>query len=227
MPSAAARWTFGPFTLDLANVCLWRGAEAVGLPPKAFDVLHYLGGAELTYGSDLDIIFVADPKAKNLPLLQRLAAEIMDLLSSPTELGVAFVTDARLRPDGEKGLLVNTLDAYEDYYRRRAMLWEIQCLTRARPVAGDMKVGRQFQRLAATLANFTPENVAAAFGLRAGPAERPTPPAPPDLKVAAGGLAAYRPDWKMEISRMRARTGSSVSAGNTGKSKALRSRHRR
>src|SRR5256885_9827308 len=42
MPSAAARWTFGPFTLDLANACLWRGAEAVGLPPKVFDVLHYL-----------------------------------------------------------------------------------------------------------------------------------------------------------------------------------------
>ncbi len=42
MPSAAPRWTFGPFTLDLANACLWRGAEAVALPPKAFDVLHYL-----------------------------------------------------------------------------------------------------------------------------------------------------------------------------------------
>src|SRR5438876_227563 len=42
MASAAARWTFGPFTVDLANACLWRGAEAVALAPKAFDVLHYL-----------------------------------------------------------------------------------------------------------------------------------------------------------------------------------------
>ena len=42
MPSAAPRWIFGPFALDLANACLWRGAEAVALPPKAFDVLSYL-----------------------------------------------------------------------------------------------------------------------------------------------------------------------------------------
>src|SRR5262245_17909654 len=42
MPSAAARWTFGPFTLDIANACLWRDTEAVILPPKVFDVLHYL-----------------------------------------------------------------------------------------------------------------------------------------------------------------------------------------
>ena len=66
----------------------------------------------------------------------------MDLLSSRTEQGVVFHTDARLRPDGEKGLLVNTLDAYEEYYRRRAQLWEIQALTRTRPVAGDSKLGR-------------------------------------------------------------------------------------
>ena len=62
-----------------------------------------------------------------------------------------FPTDARLRPDGEKGLLVNTLDAFEDYYRRRAQLWEIQALTRARFVAGDATVGEQFQKLAARL----------------------------------------------------------------------------
>jgi glutamate-ammonia-ligase adenylyltransferase len=102
----------------------------------------------------------------------------MDLLSGPTELGVAFVTDARLRPDGEKGLLVNTLDAYEAYYRRRAQLWEIQCLTRARPIAGDVKTGERFQKLAATLTNF----------------DRPDLP-----------LAAYRSDWKKEIRGMRTR----------------------
>jgi glutamate-ammonia-ligase adenylyltransferase len=132
----------------------------------------------MNYGSDLDIIFVADAKTRQLPALQRLAAELMELLSSATELGVAFVTDARLRPDGEKGLLVNTIEAYEDYYRRRAMLWEIQCLTRARPVAGDRKIGEQFQKLAATLTNFS----------------EPSPP-----------LAAYRPEWKEEIARMRTR----------------------
>src|SRR2546426_7136015 len=104
----------------LADACLQYALEVVmrkhKLKSAPFVIvgLGKLGGAELNYGSDLDIIFVADSKGKNLPLMQRLAAEVMDLLSSPTELGVAFVTDARLRPDGEKGLLVNTLETCED-----------------------------------------------------------------------------------------------------------------
>jgi glutamate-ammonia-ligase adenylyltransferase len=91
---------------------------------------------------------------------------------------VVFHTDSRLRPDGEKGLLVNTLEAYQTYYRQRAELWEIQALTRARPVAGDPKLGVQFQQLAATLSNFNP----------------------PSLP-----LAAFKADWKQTIHRMRLR----------------------
>jgi glutamate-ammonia-ligase adenylyltransferase len=102
----------------------------------------------------------------------------MDLVSTRTEQGVVFHTDARLRPDGEKGLLVNTLKAYEDYYRQRAQLWEIQSLTRTRPVAGDPKVGGQFQSLAATLTNFKQPSLL---------------------------LACYRPDWKQSIHQMRTR----------------------
>jgi glutamate-ammonia-ligase adenylyltransferase len=107
-----------------------------------------------------------------------MAAELIQLLASPTELGVAFPIDTRLRPDGEKGLLVNTLGAYEKYYRQRAMLWEIQAISRIRPIAGDLKVGRRFQQLAAVLANFN----------------QPSLP-----------LSAYQPDWRSEIDRMRAR----------------------
>ena len=140
--------------------------------------LGKLGGAEIDYGSDLDILFVANDKAKNLPQLARLAAEVMDLLSQRTEHGLVFHTDARLRPDGEKGLLVNTLKAYEDYYRHRAMLWEIQSLTRTRAVAGDVKLGAHFQKLAAMFTNFKP---------------------PPS------SLAAYSPDWKRKIHDMRLR----------------------
>jgi len=168
----------------LADACLQYALEVVmrknklRAPPFVVIGLGKLGGAELNYGSDLDITFVADSRTKDLPPLQRLAAQLMELHSSPTELGIAFVADARLRPDGEKGLLVNTVEAYEYYYRRRAMLWEIQCLTRTRPIAGDMIAGNQFQKLAATLTNFG----------------RPSEP-----------LAAYRPDWKQEIARMRAR----------------------
>jgi glutamate-ammonia-ligase adenylyltransferase len=93
-------------------------------------------------------------------------------------LGVAFPTDARLRPDGEKGLLVNTLSAYEEYYQHRAQLWEIQALSRNRPIAGHVQLGQRFQEMTRRLTDFsrTPE-----------------------------GLAAYTPAWKQEIVRMRQR----------------------
>src|SRR4030095_8257639 len=99
-------------------------------PPFAIVGLGKFGGAELNYGSDLDVVFVAPDFVRDLPRHQGWATEIIDLLSSRTELGVAFEVDARLRPDGEKGLLVNTLRAYGEYYRHRAHLWEIQALTR-------------------------------------------------------------------------------------------------
>jgi glutamate-ammonia-ligase adenylyltransferase len=86
--------------------------------------------------------------------LHHLAVELIDLLTASTELGSAFQVDARLRPDGEKGLLVNTFKAYDDYYRQRAQLWELQALSRARAVAGDMKLGEEFEQLVARLANF-------------------------------------------------------------------------
>ncbi len=167
----------------LADACLAYALEAVlrkhhfKKSPLAILGLGKLGGAELTYGSDLDIMFVAS-KTKDLHALQRLAAEVMDMLSSPTELGVAFQTDARLRPDGEKGLLVNTLGAYEDYYRNRAQLWEIQALTRTRPIAGNLQIGADFQELAAHLTDFSH------------PRAR---------------IASYSPNWLREIARMRQR----------------------
>jgi [glutamine synthetase] adenylyltransferase / [glutamine synthetase]-adenylyl-L-tyrosine phosphorylase len=168
----------------LADACLQYAFEVVARkrklahPPFAIIGLGKLGGGELNYGSDLDVIFVADSKARNLSQLQPLAAEIMDLLSSPTELGVVFPTDARLRPDGEKGLLVNTLKAYEEYYRQRAQLWEIQALTRIRPIAGNAKVGEQFKALAATLTDF---------------------------RNVSQPLTAFTPQWKEVVARMRLR----------------------
>ena len=168
----------------LADACLQYALEVVlrkhklKSPPLVIIGLGKLGGAEIDYGSDLDVVFVADSKVKNLPRLCRLALEALDLLSARTEQGVVFRTDARLRPDGEKGLLVNTLSAYEEYYRQRGLLWEIQSLTRTRAVAGDLKLGAQFQALAATLTNFH---------------QRALP------------LTAYAPDWKQRIHQMRLR----------------------
>jgi glutamate-ammonia-ligase adenylyltransferase len=168
----------------LAEACLQYALEVVmrrhklKTPPFVIIGLGKLGGAEIDYGSDLDILFIAGPKARGLAELAQLALEVMDLVSSRTEQGVVFHTDARLRPDGDKGLLVNTLGACGAYYRERAELWEIQALTRTRPVAGDLKLGVQFQQLAATLSNF----------------KQPSHP-----------LAAFKRDWKQTIHRMRLR----------------------
>ena len=170
----------------LADACLQYSVEAVmrrhklKMPPFVIIGLGKLGGAEIDYGSDLDIVFVADAPAKSLPKLGRLALEVLDLLSTRTEMGLVFHTDARLRPDGEKGLLVNSLAAYDEYYRERALLWEIQSLTRARPVAGDMKLGEKFQKLAAGLTDFSSTSKAA-------------------------HPECFTSDWKLEIARMRMR----------------------
>lgn len=98
---------------------------------------------------------MADSNEKKLPALQKLAAEVMDLLSHRTDRGIVFRTDARLRPDGEKGVLVPPLDTCESYYRSRAQLWEIQTLTRARFVAGNAAIGDKFQKLARNLTDFS------------------------------------------------------------------------
>jgi len=189
----------------LADACLQYALEItvrklqLASSPLVIIGLGKLGGRELNYGSDLDIVFVAgEPARKNLPKLQKVAIGVMELLGSQTELGSAFVTDARLRPDGEKGLLVNTLSAYEEYYRRRAQLWEIQALTRTRPIAGDLKLGEQFQQLAADLTNFlklarSPTVSSPARKSRGARAPLALPP------------ACFTPDWKQQIAHMRAR----------------------
>jgi glutamate-ammonia-ligase adenylyltransferase len=168
----------------LADAFLIYGLEAVmkknklKTPPFAIFGLGKLGGSELIYASDLDILFIAKEKSANLPSLQKYALDVMDLLSRRTENGATFATDARLRPDGEKGLIVNTLGGYEDYYKKRAMLWEIQSLSRLRPITGDAGVLKKFAELAGRLTDFSK---------------------PSRL------VHAYSADWKEKIDHMRMR----------------------
>lgn len=144
-----------------ADACLQYALETVlqknkiKSSPLTIVGLGKLGGGEIAYGSDLDLLFVADTSEENLPALQKVAAAVMDLLSHRTARGIVFRTDARLRPDGEKGLLVPAFDICETYYRSRAQLWEIQALTRARFVAGNPAIGGKFQRLALELTDFS------------------------------------------------------------------------
>jgi [glutamine synthetase] adenylyltransferase / [glutamine synthetase]-adenylyl-L-tyrosine phosphorylase len=117
-----------------------------------------LGGLELGYGSDLDLVFVHDASGaiqrtegpavlEAGTLFARIARRILHLLMTPTGAGVLYEVDTRLRPSGKGGLLVTSLGAFEAYQRDHAWTWEHQALLRARAVAGDPRVREAFERL--------------------------------------------------------------------------------
>jgi len=113
-----------------------------------FAVIAYgkLGGKELGYASDLDIIFLFDDTDEAAPeAYARLAQRFNNWLSSRTQAGILFETDLRLRPDGAAGLMVSSMDAFRRYQRESAWVWEHQALTRARFCAGDPAIGAAFE----------------------------------------------------------------------------------
>lgn len=122
----------------------------------SFAVVGYgkLGGIELGYGSDLDLVFLHDgladavtdgDKALEHPVFfARLGQRIIHMLSTHTPAGQIYEVDMRLRPSGKSGLLVSSLEGYADYQRDKAWTWEHQALVRARPVAGDKALGQRF-----------------------------------------------------------------------------------
>jgi len=117
-----------------------------------FAVIGYgkLGGKELGYASDLDIIFLYDDPDERAPeVYARLAQRYNNWLSARTSAGALFETDLQLRPSGASGLLVSSVAAFEKYQEEAAWVWEHQALTRARFCAGDTEVGAQFERVRA------------------------------------------------------------------------------
>ena len=137
-----------------------------GLPPEArqlgirnFCVVAYgkLGGIELGYGSDLDLVFLhgGDPDAvtdgeRPIDVRQfyvRLAQRILHLFSTRTPSGILYDVDMRLRPAGEAGLLVSSLHAYEHYLTHEAWTWEHQALVRARAVVGEPAIVGEFNQI--------------------------------------------------------------------------------
>ena len=99
------------------------------------------GGRELNYVSDVDVVFVAEPADNGATTL---AATMMRICSEVTSEGTIWPVDAALRPEGKSGPLVRTLASHETYYRRWAKTWEFQALLKARPVAGDAELGRDY-----------------------------------------------------------------------------------
>jgi glutamate-ammonia-ligase adenylyltransferase len=173
---------------------------------SGFAVLGYgsLGGEELGFASDLDLVFVYDGQRAQAisdgerPLegfrwYQRLAQRVMNWLTVLTRAGRLYEVDTRLRPDGSKGLLVSSVDAFIAYQQSRAWTWEHQALLRARPVAGDPALNRDLSDVRRTILSSTREHatvLAEVSGMRRRwRAERDRSDAGQfDLKQGQGGL---------------------------------------
>ena len=139
--------------LSAALTACWKQLTGADAPPPRFAIIGYgkLGGKELGYASDLDIVFLfdiltGDPNAEaNEVLYTRLGQRLNTWLTSNTPAGQLYDTDLRLRPDGAKGLLVSSLRGFQKYQRENAWTWEHQALTRARFVTGAAEVGATFE----------------------------------------------------------------------------------
>ncbi len=128
--------------------------------PARFVVLGMgkLGGRELNYSSDIDLVFLYDLDGKtdghrpitNAEFFDHLARELIRLLTEPTDLGSVYRVDLRLRPEGQRGPTVANLEAALNYYDIRGRTWERQAYIKALPVAGDLDLGGEF------LAQLTP-----------------------------------------------------------------------
>ncbi len=125
-----------------------------------FAIIAYgkLGGIELGYGSDLDIVFVhgsrggdqmtdGEKSVDNAVFFARLAQRIIHFLTTPTPEGVLYEVDSRLRPEGSAGPMVSAIEGYRRYLLDKAWTWEHQALTRARVVAGDDALARRFEEI--------------------------------------------------------------------------------
>ncbi|WJV61807.1 bifunctional [glutamate--ammonia ligase]-adenylyl-L-tyrosine phosphorylase/[glutamate--ammonia-ligase] adenylyltransferase [Pectobacteriaceae bacterium C52] len=124
---------------------------------RGFAVIGYgkLGGWELGYSSDLDLVFLIDCPSDVMTegehsidgrqFYLRLAQRVMHLFSTRTSSGILYEVDARLRPSGAAGMLVSTVEAFDDYQRTEAWTWEHQALVRARMVYGEKQIQQQFE----------------------------------------------------------------------------------
>ncbi|NLF02805.1 MAG: glutamine synthetase adenylyltransferase [Anaerolineales bacterium] len=137
---------------SLVDGCLDIVSRQLSIPPVpsngaggglAVIALGKLGGRELNYSSDIDLLFLAGSDAGTY---HRLAERLIEALTRFTAEGFLYRVDLRLRPWGEVGPLVSSMEGYLAYLNEYARLWEKQALLKARPISGDMHVGEQLVR---------------------------------------------------------------------------------
>jgi glutamate-ammonia-ligase adenylyltransferase len=140
--------------LEVTLAVVWRQLATRHREVPRFAVIAYgkLGGKELGYASDLDIIFLYDDDDERAPdVYAAYARRLITWMTSHTAAGMLFDVDTRLRPNGAAGLLVTSFDAFRRYQLREgdntAWVWEHQALTRARFCAGEAPIGQRFEAL--------------------------------------------------------------------------------
>jgi glutamate-ammonia-ligase adenylyltransferase len=171
-----------------------------------------LGGGEMGYGSDADVLFVHRPRAgaedaKATAAANAVAHTLRRLLGEPAP-DPAFEVDADLRPEGRQGALVRSLDSYREYYQRWMSVWEVQALLRAVPVAGDEALGTAFVELVEPIrypaAGLTSDQVAEIRRIKAR-VERERLPRGADptthTKLGRGGLADV--EWTVQLLQLQ------------------------
>ena len=133
-----------------------RVGETHALARLAVIAMGKLGGHELNYVSDVDVIFVYEPAAgadeqAALRAATQLASQLIRVCSDHTGEGTIWPVDAALRPEGKAGPLVRTIASHRGYYERWAKTWEFQALLKARPVAGDLALGQEYVEMVAPM----------------------------------------------------------------------------
>ncbi len=133
----------------LAEASLKAALNAIGPPlPFAVIAMGRFGGAELSYASDLDVLFVYQGSTpEDFAAAEKTGESLLRFISGPSPVSQVYPLDLDLRPEGKDGPLARSLDAYRAYYDRWVQTWELQSLVRARFVAGDADVGRRFMEL--------------------------------------------------------------------------------
>ena len=156
----AGKWTVEALSDELSQLAdtvlrqtlhhAWHSIPKIHRPDPQFIIIGYgkLGGKELGYTSDLDLVYLYDdPHPEAADLYTKLARRLSTWLSSSTGAGSLYELDLRLRPNGDSGFLAHSLAAYTQYQQQNAWTWEHQSLTRARYICGSATLGAQFEQL--------------------------------------------------------------------------------
>ena len=179
--------------LAAAIPCVWADTPKTHTDTPQIGIIGYgkLGGKELGYTSDLDLVYVYDDPHPDAPdLYGRFARRLTNWLSAATGAGTLYDVDLRLRPNGDSGFLACSVAAFEKYQRESAWTWEHQSLTRARFITGFEKVGQAFDAIRAEILTRVRDLPALAQEIIAMREKMFTthPPKDEDVKYARGGV---------------------------------------